>query len=613
MAQATLNPAIEKIDKTSTLYDLYTRFYDGMTNANSTDAPEFVTDPIYVKNEDGSYKLDNDGAKIVDTVAMAERMSEYSSILIKNSAYMMANAIVSTIDPDGGNDSGTGGKGFVARSGDTMQGRFGALYGFEAGTNNTKIFETYIDSSKNKTAAVTGSLTVSENVSVSGHIDLNKDGVYIEGNQTLWLDDTTLHIARQEISLDGAVSVDGSFQIGEIKIVPTGITYADKYTFYHGGNSNIESVDWTMQDAFVKRNLYVDGESNLSGTLHANGGFVLSVNEHDLLYSESPEDTVPYMTLNSDLSIVNNHGIKFDDNYIVHVRNVDKVVSFSAPGAVMNLGDKGTGSDGKELTTEYIALQTDIKNFNGAYTMVSHDGSGNFPNGLSAGAANALGATFQTYYINSDDYGVVSKGMFRFNAADGPGLSSDGAKLNATMPYVYMTNSVQNHSDIGVSLYADASSSLVFNPTANQSMTAMCLDTDAAHFSFKTPVEAAKFAIKSSKYKTQLDENVLFFDDGVFLEGMTGGMRLSGDSLFDNNLYSFNPGSSSISFSSGFAGSGWAIMEDVTAGGIHATFDSLTIRKKMRVYELEVQKTSVTNGSLWVSDSCSGDEVKEVV
>ena len=38
-------------------------------------------------------------------------------------------------------------------------------------------------------------------------------------------------------------------------------------------------------------------------------------------------------------------------------------------------------------------------------------------------------------------------------------------------------------------------------------------------------------------------------------------------------------------------------------------FDSLTVRKKMRVYELEVQKNSVTNGSLWVSDSCSGDEV----
>lgn len=610
MAQATLNPAIEKIDKTSTLYDLYTRFYDGMTNANSTDTPDFVSDPIFVKNEDGTYKLDEEGAKIVDTVAMAEQMAGYSATLIKNSAYMMANAIVSTIDPDGGGDSGTGGTGFVSRSGDTMQGRFGALYGFEAGANNKKIFETFVDYDNRSNAVVTGDLTIT-----SGDLKIDGGSVYLGGLQALYLDKngTTLHLSEQKISLDGAVSVDGSFQVGDVKILETGITYADKYAYYHQGNCNKEDVDWAMRDAFVKRSLYVDSTSELTGTLHSNGGFVFSVANHDLLYSESSGDATPYMILNSDLSIVNNHGIKFDNNYIVWVRSIDGIVSFSAPGAVMNLGDKGTDNDGKDLVTKYIALQTDITNFNGAYTMISHDGSGNFPNGFSAGAANALGATFQTYYSGSSNYGVVSKGYFRFNASDGPGLSSDGKRLNATMPYIYVANDIQVHSDMGASFYADVSSSIVFNPTGNQSMAAMCFSTDAAHFLFTAPIEAAKFAIKSTKYKTHLGENVLFFDDGVFLEGMTGGMRLSGNSLFDDNLYSFNPGTSSISFSSGFAGSGWAIMEDVTAGGMHATFDSLTIRKKMRVYELEVQKVSVTNGSLWVSDSCSGDEVREII
>ena len=51
----------------------------------------------------------------------------------------------------------------------------------------------------------------------------------------------------------------------------------------------------------------------------------------------------------------------------------------------------------------------------------------------------------------------------------------------------------------------------------------------------------------------------------------------------------------------------------VLTGNIEATFDGLTIRKKARFYELEVQKQSVTNGSLWVSDSCSGDLVEEIV
>lgn len=69
----------------------------------------------------------------------------------------------------------------------------------------------------------------------------------------------------------------------------------------------------------------------------------------------------------------------------------------------------------------------------------------------------------------------------------------------------------------------------------------------------------------------------------------------------------------SVVFSSGFAGSGWGIIQNLLTGNIEATFDGLTIRKKARFYELEVQKQSVTNGSLWVSDSCSGDLVEEIV
>ena len=32
----------------------------------------------------------------------------------------------------------------------------------------------------------------------------------------------------------------------------------------------------------------------------------------------------------------------------------------------------------------------------------------------------------------------------------------------------------------------------------------------------------------------------------------------------------------------------------------------------MRIYELEVQKNNVTNGALWISDSCSGDIVEKL-
>ena len=68
-------------------------------------------------------------------------------------------------------------------------------------------------------------------------------------------------------------------------------------------------------------------------------------------------------------------------------------------------------------------------------------------------------------------------------------------------------------------------------------------------------------------------------------------------------------GISSEFFSSGFAGSGWAILKNKATGSIQATFDEVVVRRKMRVYELEVQKNTATNGSLWVTDSCSGDMV----
>ena len=34
--------------------------------------------------------------------------------------------------------------------------------------------------------------------------------------------------------------------------------------------------------------------------------------------------------------------------------------------------------------------------------------------------------------------------------------------------------------------------------------------------------------------------------------------------------------------------------------------------RKFRAYEFEVKKTSVTNGSFWISDSCSGDTVEKL-
>lgn len=57
-------------------------------------------------------------------------------------------------------------------------------------------------------------------------------------------------------------------------------------------------------------------------------------------------------------------------------------------------------------------------------------------------------------------------------------------------------------------------------------------------------------------------------------------------------------------FASGFAGSGWRVDYGLTtAGKASAEFDDLTIRGRMRVYELLIQQIRATNGSLFVSSS----------
>jgi hypothetical protein len=55
------------------------------------------------------------------------------------------------------------------------------------------------------------------------------------------------------------------------------------------------------------------------------------------------------------------------------------------------------------------------------------------------------------------------------------------------------------------------------------------------------------------------------------------------------------------SFVSGFAGSGWQIDQNISAPGTNAEFDNLTIRGRMRVYELIIQQIRATNGSIFVS------------
>lgn len=596
MAEAKLNFNEEALDEKSVLYELYSRFYQGMDAANKVDAPDYAANPPL--NADGS----------INDAKIAEGLAQYSTILMKNSAYMMANAIVSSIKSSGGNTGGGGGEvglGYISRSGDSMTGLLGALYGFQAGYDNKLIFDVSVDAKDRKFAHIYGSLVVDEDIRVDGKLKLSNDGLYFGSNQVMWIADNQLNLAYQDLLFTGDFHVDGSISVGDFKITENGITFGD-YEFYHSGNCNNAETDWSMKNGHVYGDLVVDGAYSQNGQFKALYGFELGEFGNRLVYSVQDDEVTKtaHIALKADLVIAPTHGIKLGDSYIIKVRGGEdsNIISFAAPGKVMNLGD----SDGETATTR-ISLQTEIWDYNSAYRIISQYGDGNFRNSLQAGCSASGDTVLKTYHISDEECGVAFYKSIRFGElATAPRMYSDKTNtiLNASLPFVHVDGEVQRTEHIPF-LFQHIHTDSLFKDQSKEWSATLNIDTDAEFFRFSKGVEVPSISIISQKYKTRLAENVLYFADAVYLEGLTDGIKHQGNAYFTDSL-------SSPRFAIGFAGYGWAINKSQLYGGIAATFDELTIRKKMRIYELEVQKTSVTNGSLWVSDACSGDLVEEV-
>jgi hypothetical protein len=79
---------------------------------------------------------------------------------------------------------------------------------------------------------------------------------------------------------------------------------------------------------------------------------------------------------------------------------------------------------------------------------------------------------------------------------------------------------------------------------------------------------------------------------------VNGTISSSGNILFDSNIIQqqFDTYIGSETYQSGFAGSGWKI--DNVSGDVAATFDSLTVRGSMNIYELLIHQIRATNGSI---------------
>ncbi len=585
MASPSLNFDEATISEQSLLYELYTKLYNGMVVANSVDSPSYDEDP----------PLTEDGAIDIDTINAG--LASYSDILMKNSAYLMANSIISILEGDGdddsdsGSSSGSGNAGYVSRNGDSMVGLLTALHGFRAGYDGTVVLTVGADTSDNPIVSVTGAFTVNGDATINGQLSLDDTGIWFGSSQAIYIDDDgALNLSNDNIVLDGEVSVDGSISVGNVVINEDGITFGE-YNYYHSGNSNKVDVDWTMRNAYVAGNINLTGNLYATGIVYGQGGFDFYYSDQRVIYTEreviTNNDGSPiydddgnltyqaWVTFQADLRFIGTYGLMIDDDYILKVRDdANDIISLSAPNRVLNLGDSDNGN-----ATQYISLQTAIKNYSSDYTIVSQYGDGNFPNSFSAGTGNAGATVMQTYYLGASDQGVVMFKNLRFNSTTGPRLfATTDTILQGELPYIIVDdeNDTSTSYPLGFQLQYEATTSL-FRDQSKSWSASLHISTDGEFFSFDNPVEASSVSIKSETYKTRLIENTLFIDDEVFLEGVSGGIRHAGNAYFDDDL-------SSRTFASGFAGYGWAIITEAATGSVKATFDELTIRIKFRAY-----------------------------
>ena len=204
--------------------------------------------------------------------------------------------------------------------------------------------------------------------------------------------------------------------------------------------------------------------------------------------------------------------------------------------------------------------------------------------------------------MDSTDEGVVIHKQLRFGTAIGPFLGAENGGVILNAPFEYIRSGARCNEILQSSVHYGASTSLL--APKDRTVASLIIETAADSVLFDKPVEA-KGRIGIAGTLTRLASGTLFFTDDIRLAASVGGIKHHGNAWFLGDV-------GSELFSSGFAGSGWAIQQNRTTGDTVATVDELTVRKRMRVYELEVQKTSVTNGSLWISHSCQGDSVEKI-
>lgn len=497
-----------------------------------------------------------------------------TSIRLRNTAYNFASAIAGAVAGEGGESGGGILLDYLKKTGGDLRGVLRANYGFEAGAGNTRLLGTYEEVGEDGVTPVYG-------LQVFGDIRIGGSNLFIGGRQFIRYiaGDGTVIIENPKLSFgQSCLTSLGEMVFGENKakgvfISSDAIRIKGKEA-YHAGNANLPAVNWTMQDATVAGKLQVAGTVMLSGELSALHGVKLGTAGKEVITLFQEE-----ARLNGFLSIGVGYGVKIGTVPVLYRVNETDVRLACESGHLLLGSEK----------TKQIRLFSGLTDIDGDNILISKYGGAYFPDSFRV-AHNYGGDLLSTYRENDADEGLVIHKKMRFGSQQGVFLSGDGRQLFLCC------------SDDKTAFSFRDSTSVYQLP--NSGSRSFHLETNCDFITFSQAIEA-KMSVGIDGSFTRLTDKHLFFTSENYLLSIDDGIKHFGNAYFLNSL-------SSERFSSGFAGYGWAILKNGTTGNIAATFDELTIRKKMRIYELEVQKNTATNGSLWVSDSCSGDNVERI-
>ena len=558
----TLHPGIGSLDPQSLCYSLYRQLYQNFFNAQER------------KSEENPYGIEE---------------GDDTSIRLHNAAYGFAEAIAGGITGEGGSGGGSW-AGYLPKSGGDMQGMLRADYGFGAGIDNRRLLETFRTPQHDEAGDISG---YTYGIRFTGDMHVGGSSLFLGGMQPLRCDPAsgTVFIEGRQVDFgEAALSLTGNILLGEDKenglyLTPDSLLLHGREV-YHSGNSNLPSVDWTMRDGRVAGTLDVAGGTTLSGTLRALQGVELGADGRQLFSIAGNS-----VSCLSDLAFSAGCGVKISGVTVLKGVGTRDVRLEGADGDLLVGGDR----------TNKVRLMSNLTDIDGEHVLLSNYGAAYFPDSLRV-RHNYGGNLLSTYRKESEDEGILIHKRLRFGTEEGCYLTSDAQRLT------FVSRSDRTAISGGgyelVAAFWEHAPSRSLHAPQNRFSDSLCIGTLGDFIVSLNPFEATGH-IGIDGTLTRLTAEGLFFSDDICLRQIRDGIRHSGNTYFDGSL-------SSALFTSGMAGTGWTIQRSRTTGSISATFDELTIRKRMGVYELEVQRSSATNGSLWVTDTCSGDSVEKL-